>query len=65
MHRLRVINECLFEREDKRGVRAAPYSCCVAGSKHVDDGASDKDGELALVGTAQLVAPLGAEGVAA
>jgi hypothetical protein len=44
-------------RERTRGVRAAPYSCCVAGSKHVDDGAPDKDGELALVGTAQLVAP--------
>jgi hypothetical protein len=56
MHRLRVINECLFEREDKRRA-GGPYSCCVAGSKHVDDGAPDKDGELALVGTAQLVAP--------
>lgn len=52
MHRLRVINEYLFERT--RGVRAAPYSC-VAGSKH---GAPDKGGELALVGTAQLAAPI-------
>jgi len=29
-----------------------------------DDGAPDKDGELALVGTAQLAAPHPAEGVA-
>jgi hypothetical protein len=55
MHRLRVINEYLFERKSKRRA-GGPVLFALPGAS-MDDGAPDKGGELALVGTAQLVAP--------